>query len=586
MDVALLTASFSAAYCLPLQDSVQASKSVRAALGLSLSLFSLSIIEVAPSQSLFIFDNVYKDGRLISPLGNITVAAAYELVLSTFCIGIAFIVPILVGRHFFSRLFLLGCYESSDDKRYLRWKSLPWLMRYMIEFTALLLKILFRIILMVWKRLCIKSVIDKILPPKQAPILVLTNSQHGVSRHGSSKANAGSLSKWLIGGGAGVLIATITLKTMGSLVVSLSGDGSPTLLSTVISWICAVGLVISSTLNGFGSVSMPYRCLAGLFLKPIRPEVVAKAEMELCSTKSSIESKLVELQSDFSADEQTNRRRASVHTGTKRAFADFNSDERSNRNHILHQEVDFLQSLFKELEEDIQEMKYAQEQAALARTTTGKIRSYIGLIFSIILLIRLFTASKSILYGYYHAKRQMERDDPITSCLLWMIGRNLVSDRDYNILSQGISLLLTAVLSLSQINTFLRTITAMNRRISFMYDRCNCKPRKKEDMYSAGKLFGNSFYYNIHTCLLASCMGCYFVSCVVLTKMNLPSQYRSSFSAALGGMEYNIRTTVVNLVFCASAGTSVAILSLLFGIQRQNTKRYADETIDKGRIEV
>eukprot|EP00547_Thalassionema_nitzschioides_P000781 CAMPEP_0194217512 /NCGR_PEP_ID=MMETSP0156-20130528/21465_1 /TAXON_ID=33649 /ORGANISM="Thalassionema nitzschioides, Strain L26-B" /LENGTH=206 /DNA_ID=CAMNT_0038946581 /DNA_START=741 /DNA_END=1358 /DNA_ORIENTATION=+ len=206
---------------------------------------------------------------------------------------------------------------------------------------------------------------------------------------------------------------------MGSLVISLPNDGLTTLLSMVVSWICAVGLFISSTLNGFGSVSMPYRCLAGLFLKPIRPEIVAKAEMELCNTRNSVKSKLAELQSDLSADEQTNRRRSIVHTAGKRAFADFNSDEASKRKYILHQEVDFLESLIKELQEDIIEMKYAQEQAALARTTAGKIRSYVGFIFSVVLLFRLYTASKSILYGYYHIGPELERDDPITSCLLW-----------------------------------------------------------------------------------------------------------------------------------------------------------------------
>ena len=48
MDVVLLAASAGLGSFLPIQDSVQSSKSVRLALSLSFTLFSLSIIEAAP----------------------------------------------------------------------------------------------------------------------------------------------------------------------------------------------------------------------------------------------------------------------------------------------------------------------------------------------------------------------------------------------------------------------------------------------------------------------------------------------------------------------------------------------------------
>ena len=368
-------------------------------------------------------------------------------------------------------------------------------------------------------------------------------------------------------------MALFILKTLGSLVIHLPNHEAQ-ILSVIVSWLCAVGLLLSSTLNGFGSVSLPYTCLAGIFLEPIRPEILSKAELELGNTTKSMETKITELCSDSfktsaMGDSSVTRRRTAV---GKIAFTDFNSDESLRRKQVLQGEIEFLDTLIEELKEDILEMKYAQEQAINARTIWGKIRSYVGFLFSIVLLVRLYTSIMNVIQESIGP--QPERGDPITTGLLWLTGHHLVSTQDYTTLSQGISLLLTALLSLSQIRTFLRTVAIVNRRVMVIYRKCCLqRPRLSEGV------FVETSHHRIHSRVLAAVTGCYFLSCVVLTKMNLPLQYRASFAGALGGMEYSIRTPVVNLVFCVSAGISAMVLSLLFGIQRQNLKRYADEDI-------
>ena len=47
-----------------------------------------------------------------------------------------------------------------------------------------------------------------------------------------------------------------------------------------------------------------------------------------------------------------------------------------------------------------------------------------------------------------------------------------------------------------------------------------------------------------------------------------------------GTQVFTIHPSVVNAVFCCSAGVSLAILAMLFGIQRQNTLRHAKSTPD------
>lgn len=575
MDVVLFTASGGLGSFLPIQDSAQSSKSVRLALGLSFALFSLSILDVAPAQWLVFLDH---DDGILSSRGNLTVTGAYEIILWIFCIGIVIVLPAGVG----GRLFQMSTSsQDADDKKKRLWSQSPWWIRYSWQSFLLVLSICYRLFLSPLVNL-VKRKLQTMYPSE--PVLALSNSPDGSarlgggSRHGPKTASGImriSSKSVVLGGFCGVVTTLVILKTLGSLVISFPTQSSIHVLSTLVSWLCAAGLMISSVLNGFGSVSMPYSCLAGIFLEPIRPEVLARAELELRNTTKNMEGKLTDLHSDSitSLGDTSRRRSAATHAG-KIAFADYNSDEISKRKRKLQNEIDFLETLIGELKEDIVEMKSAQEQAAKARTTLGRIRSYVGLVFSIVLLVRLYMAAKSVVQVRYGP--QQERGDPITTALLWLAGHNFVSSKDYNTLSQGISLLLTAFLSMSQIRMFLRTASSVNRRIMLITRKCYCTPRRHGE---------ESTYYSIHTRVLAALTGCYFLSCVVLTKMNLPAQYRSSFSAALGGMEYSICIPVVNLVFCISAGVSAMVVSLLVGIQRQNTKRYADEA-NVGAIEM
>jgi hypothetical protein len=537
-----------------------------------LALFSLSIIEAAPPKWLVFL--VHDEG-VLSSKGILTVMGAYEIVLWIFVIGIVIVLPGSIGGHVFHIAAARTKQDDVDDKKFPKRGTSPWCIRYCWQFTLLILLICYRVILAPLIHLGQRQA--QRYYPKE-PILVMTNSHHDGSRHGSKKAvNANSNSSVasskssILGGICGIGMTLLILKTLGSVVIRLPNHDMQ-ILSVFVSWLSAVGLLLSSTLNGFGSVSLPYTCLVGIFSEPIRPDILAKAELELGNATKSMEAKVTELCSDSfntsaMGDSSITRRRTAV---GKIAFTDFNSDESLRRKQVLQGDIEFLDTLIHELKEDILEIKYAQEQAIRARTIWGKVRSYLGFLFSIVLLVRLYTAIMNVIQESIGP--QPERGDPITTSLLWLTGHHLVSTQDYNTLSQGVSLLLTAVLSLSQIRTFLRTAAIVNRRVMMIYRKC-CIQRP----YSSEGDFDESSHHKIHSRVLAAVTGCYFLSCVVLTKMNLPLQYRSSFAGALGGMEYSIQTPVVNLVFCVSAGISVMVLSLLFGIQRQNLKRYADE---------
>lgn len=400
----------------------------------------------------------------------------------------------------------------------------------------------------------------------------------------------------VIGGICGVATCFMILSTLGPQVIdSPQEDGNTHPLATLVSWLCAVGLLLSSVLNGFGSVSMPHSYLVGLYLEPIRSDIVAKAEDDLAKTAELLDVKTLDLatlaSSSSSGDLNGSRRR--LVPPTRKSFSEF-GEEFTKRRRNLQKELDFLEMLYEEQEEDVADMKRTQALAIEARTRAGRIRSWVGMIFSIILLIRLFAAAFSIVQSYSPIMASAEaqataasQDDPITTCLLWLMGHDFVSQDDYTVLSQCISLLLTAILSVSQVRTFLRTVAAMNRRINRVFAKCDCKRSSTTRLSSREAMVNDDDNHNnkalspfgarpgVYTHLLAILMGCYFLSCLVLIKLSLPVAYRSNFSAALGGIEYRIHSLVIHGTFAASAIVSASALGVLFGIQRQSTRSLA-----------
>ena len=189
------------------------------------------------------------------------------------------------------------------------------------------------------------------------------------------------------------------------------------------------------------------------------------------------------------------------------------------------------------MSDDIDEMKHAQQLALKARTTLGRILWVLGIVFSIILVVRVVLAALSIL-RVSNKSISPRRDDPITMIVLWLTGHHIVSDEQYNIYLQGTSLILAGLLTISQVRNFFRVVGALGRKLSqmtgFTFDT------KSDKMMGEVSLLMSSFV-----------MGCYFLSCVVVIKITLPLEYRSSFSAAVGNLnDFGFNSTLLNMVFC------------------------------------
>lgn len=588
MDAALLVTTASVSVYLPRcvlgfrTRTEQASMAT--AIGLSLGLFSLSLLEVVPSSWLILLsheetlDDSANEGGTI-----ITISRMYWLLLWSLSVLLLLVFPSLGGASL-ADSFRGACssnHVQHDKGKFSTWtkvwRSCPW----WIRFVGGLMSIVSR---NSWR--CVQNFCSN--TPSPLPEVTISRSvsedELDLEFRGlvspTSSVHTRSRDQWfkIVGGFVGIVSVVVMVCSVGPLVVHTSHGMN--LLSISVSWLCAIGILISSFLNGFGSVSMPYACLAGLYLSPVRSEVIAKLEAELQSVRETQAKKRVALReltvSIRQSPSSVHSQQSSTFSNKARGFANI-GEELGNRRQILQTEIDFLDNLCKDMQDDIEELRYTQHVAAAARTHMGKIRSYVGLMFSVVLLVRLGSAAASIWLGSdtNSTRKKGAQVDIVTTSLLWLTGHDLVSHKDFTMLSQMISLALTAVLTLTQARTFFRAMTTVHRRLSRFYCKCNCGGLRKPVLRNDERPGMDSLAPGLVSMVLAGATGCYFLSCIVLIKMMLPKEFCLDFANAIGGRDvFTIHFPVVNAVFACSAGVSLFILTMLFGIQRQNNSRH------------
>ena len=604
MDVTLLAASASLSLYIPKcvlgSQNLAAQMSMAVSIGLSLGLFSLSLLEAAPPSWLILLSHEQTADKEINlTWGILTISRVYWMVFWALSIVILLVIPSMAGASLADSFRDLCCSKRArddDNRKYSTWKqawrSSPW----WIRFVGGILSIVMRNIWYLLRRMCR----SRRPPPPPAELNMSRTMSEDELRTISngdgefrglvtpSNAGAGAASRtsiWMmVGALAGVASVLVTVSSIGPLVVHTGAGMS--ILSVIVSWLCAIGFLISSLLNGFGSVSLPYSCLAGLYLTPVPPEVISKQEVELKSVREATATKRASLRELTLAIKQgssgapgTKVKKMSSFSNNVRPFGDI-GEELGNRRQILLTEIEFLDNLCKDMTVGIEELRYSQMLAAAARTNMGKARSYVGLVFSVLLLVRLGSAGMSI-WGSYPVdtlRHKVAQGDVVTTGLLWLSGHDFVSQKESTMLSQVVSLGLTAMLTFSQVRTFFRTVASVHHRLIRCYQNLYCgttataSPSASSNDERTG--LGSPAPVLV-TQVISGATGCYFLSCIVLIKMMLPEEFCEDFASAMGGMDvFTIHMSVVNTVFASSAAISLSILAMLFGIQRQNTLRH------------
>lgn len=503
-----------------LAPSPSVRKLVHASLILCLMLFALTIIDAAPQEWNII-------------IGRSALTFTYKIVLWMIAINVLLVSPLLFSHH-------LTCWKPTFS-----FPASCAIALYTIQRTLSILACPIRLIRRIVRSRRRRSVT---LPVHVAQDTETTPSYFGL--------------RDILSGFLGIGVMWFVLQLIGPLSVPQESSSDLTILTRLISCLSTVGVLLSAVLNGFGSVSLPFQHLSGMFLKAVPDHAIASAEQELEKAAAALQQRQDELKGGRSLPVKMN--------STTNSFITMGNDI-TTRKYQLQSEIEFLQRLVGELVDDVTEMRLAKVAAARARTRLGKVRSVIGIAFSIILCVRLAAAFWNIWITSLQGEQRGRGSDPVTMALVWMIGRQWVATEHYNSLSQFLSLVLTAILSFTQMNTFIRTVAIIHRRFLFPWlSHCNCF-KGSDGSGTQPTQYGASS--SLLTILITLLMTCYCLACVVLTKNMVPRNYRQSFSQALGAAA-EVRPYPVHLTFALSATISLGTLVVLLGIQRQNTQRY------------
>nr|CAD7442505.1 unnamed protein product [Timema bartmani] len=197
----------------------------------------------------------------------------------------------------------------------------------------------------------------------------------------------------------------------------------------------------------------------------------------------------------------------------------------------LQQEVAALEELSRQLFLEAHDMHNMAERLAWSSTLQGRYFNFLGYFFSLYCTWKIFISTINIVFD------RVGKKDPVTRGM--EIAVHWVGiDMDVTFWSQHISFFLVGCIVLTSIRGLLLTLT------KFFYAISSSKSS------------------NIIVLVLAQIMGMYFVSSVLLMRMNMPPEYRTIITQVLGDLQFNFYHRWFDVIFLVSALSSMGFLYL------------------------
>ena len=196
---------------------------------------------------------------------------------------------------------------------------------------------------------------------------------------------------------------------------------------------------------------------------------------------------------------------------------------------LLENEVKALEELSQQLYFESVDLHNTKDRMAFSKTLQGRYFDFLGHIFSVYCMWKIFISTVNIVFD------RVGKKDPVTKgleiCVHW-----LGIQVDVNFWSQQVSFLLVGILIVTSIRGLLMTMT------KFFYALSSSKSS------------------NIIVLVLAEVMGMYFVSSVLLMRMNMPPQYREIITVVLGDLQFHFFHRWFDVIFLVSALASIGFL--------------------------
>lgn len=198
---------------------------------------------------------------------------------------------------------------------------------------------------------------------------------------------------------------------------------------------------------------------------------------------------------------------------------------------MLNSEILPLEEFGKHLFLEIVEAHNAKSRVEYSKTWQGIYFNIVGHFFSIYCIWKIIICTINIVFD------RVGKVDPITKGMAIVV-HHMGYQIDVRFWSQQISFLVIGIIAVTSIRGLLITIAKFFNAIS---------NRQSSNLVVLG---------------LAQLMGMYFVSSVLLIRMNMPPKYRVIITQVLGELQFNFYHRWFDVIFLLSALCSILFLYL------------------------
>ena len=299
-------------------------------------------------------------------------------------------------------------------------------------------------------------------------------------------------------------------------------------IEQAISRIGVVGVTIMAVLSGFGAVNCPYTYMT-YFMRYVSNADIDSHERKLTQVMDMIITKKKRL----ALAERDMLQRASSSPSRKSSLWNMFSSSGNSSSNVgqLQQEIAGYEELSRQLFLELVDLHNTKERMEYSKTLMGKYFNLMGYVFSLYCMWKIFICTVNIIFD------RVGKTDPISKgveiLVIWF-----GIEFDVKFWSQQVSFILVGIIIVTSIRGLLIKLT------KFFYTMSSSKSS------------------NVIVLCLAQIMGMYFVSSVLLMRMNVPPQYRMIITEVLGDLQFNFYHRWFDVIFLISALSSIAFLYL------------------------
>ncbi|KAJ3100408.1 Golgi pH regulator B [Phlyctochytrium planicorne] len=296
--------------------------------------------------------------------------------------------------------------------------------------------------------------------------------------------------------------------------------------------ISVVGVTLMAVLSGFGAVNTPYTTLF-IFLKGVTADHISQAERELETTLDMIMEKKKRL-AEFLRKKGERERSSGGGSFVRRMVNTVSSglsmglvDEFES----LNTEIKALEALSVKMQSNFDSLQSERSRYLDSKTAKGKLMNVFGYLFSIYCVYKIVMSLINILF------KRTGGTDPVTHTINVVV-HWLGFDLDISMVSQQLSFVFVGGLVVFSIRGVLIQFAKVFRKFS-------------------GSISTDSIIL-----FLTHLMGMYFISTVVMMRLNLPPQYRTMITTVLGNISFDYYHRWFDVIFVISSLASIEDLQM------------------------